>query len=101
MRELRLARATAKSWAREDQGLIYSSTKTASQLCPRDSSHTCLTWPVGPLSKVLPPSQGLKVLALELRGSRFDSQLHSFLVMNLSKLFQLSCKRGIIKSVCL
>lgn len=72
--QLRLARAAAKNRASEDQGLIYASTKTASQLCPRDSSHTCLT------QQSPNAFARLKGLALELGGSRFDSQPYHFLV---------------------
>lgn len=65
-------------WGRGgQQGLIYFSTRAAPQLCPRNSSHMCLMWPVGQLSQVLTSLQGLKVLAP--RGSRFNSQPHHFL----------------------
>lgn len=74
--------------AREDQGPIYSSPRTASQLCPRNSGHMCLPWPVGQLSQVLTPlprkggviGPGLDILAQELESPSFEPQLHRILV---------------------
>lgn len=58
--QVRLGRAAAWKWAREDQGTTYSSAQTASGLCPRNSSLVCLLhllWPVGQFHKVLTPLQ--------------------------------------------